>query len=88
MNPQSIHGTRDEKADLGDSQKRAKPTALRQAQIMPPHHVDLTLHPVTHEDVHVPAHISGADLSHEAPADANRGKAGQRRDPKSRSRSH
>ena len=45
----------------------------RQAQVLPPHQVDLTLHPVTQEDVHVPAHVNGADLSREAPADANHG---------------
>jgi hypothetical protein len=53
------------------SPKRARPNALRHAQVLPPHNVDLTLPPATHEDIHVPAHVSGVDLSKEAPADAN-----------------
>jgi hypothetical protein len=51
--------------------KRARPNALRYAQVLPPHNVDLTLPPATHDDIHVPAHVSGADLSREAPADAS-----------------
>ena len=50
--------------------KRAKPNALRNAQVLPPHNVDLTLSPAPHDDIHVPAHVSGSDLSREAPADA------------------
>jgi hypothetical protein len=41
------------------SSKRARPNALRHAQVLPPHNVDLTLPPATH------------DLSKEAPADAD-----------------
>jgi hypothetical protein len=70
-----------QKPELTDRQKKARPNRLRQAQVMPPHQVDLTLHPVAHDDVHVPAHVNGADLSREAPADANHG---QKRKPGSR----
>jgi hypothetical protein len=43
--------------------KKARANALQSAQVMPPHHVDLTLSPVGHEDVHVPADVNGEDLS-------------------------
>ncbi|GEM_PF-1060477 len=69
------------KPELTDRQKKARPNTLRQAQVLPPHHVDLTLQPVTHEEVHVPAHVNGADLSREAPAGTSHGhkpKSGQR----------
>lgn len=49
--------------------RRGQPNALRHAQVLPPHSVDLTLPPSAHEDVHVPAHVSGNDLSREGPAD-------------------
>ncbi|ENN87413.1 hypothetical protein RHSP_27586 [Rhizobium freirei PRF 81] len=82
MSPNPIHRKEQkQKPELTERQKKARPNTLRQAQVLPPHQVDLTLHPVTHEDVHVPAHINGADLSREAPADANHGhkpKAGSR----------
>ncbi|MBB3289765.1 MULTISPECIES: hypothetical protein [Rhizobium] len=72
MSPYSIHRNEpSQKPELTERQKKARPNTLRQAQVLPPHQVDLTLHPVTHEDVHVPAHVNGADLSREAPADAN-----------------
>lgn len=72
MSPNPIHRkTQDQKPELTERQKKARSNTLRQAQVLPPHQVDLTLHPVTHEDVHVPAHVNGADLSREAPADAN-----------------
>lgn len=74
MSPDPIHrNEQSQKPELTERQKKARPNALRQAQVLPPHQVDLTLHPVTHEDVHVPAHVNGADLSREAPADANHG---------------
>lgn len=60
-----------QKPELTDRQKRARSNTLRQAQVLPPHQVDLTLHPVAHDDVHVPAHVNGTDLSREAPADVN-----------------
>ncbi|MBB3611098.1 hypothetical protein [Rhizobium sp. BK602] len=63
----------EQRPELTARQKRARPNALRQAQVLPPHNVDLTLQPATHEQVHVPAHVSGADLSREAPGDANHG---------------
>ncbi len=74
MSPNPIrHKAQEKKPELTERQKKARSNTLRQAQVLPPHHVDLTLHPVTHEDVHVPAHVNGADLSREAPADANHG---------------
>ncbi|MGY5778914.1 hypothetical protein [Rhizobium sp. LEGMi135b] len=75
MSPAPIHRkSQTQKPELTERQKKARPNTLRQAQVLPPHQVDLTLHPVTHEDVHVPAHVNGADLSREAPADANHGR--------------
>ncbi|AYG67312.1 MULTISPECIES: hypothetical protein [unclassified Rhizobium] len=72
MSPDPIHRKEQpRKPELTERQKKARPNTLRQAQVLPPHQVDLTLHPVTHEDVHVPAHVNGADLSREAPADDN-----------------
>ena len=50
--------------------KAMRPNSLRNAQVMPPHHVDLTLSPSTRDDIYVPAHISGADLSRAGPAGA------------------
>jgi hypothetical protein len=46
---------------------------LRHAQVLPPHNVDLTLSPANHEDIHVPAHVSGTDLSKEGPANMANG---------------
>lgn len=72
MSPNPIHRkAHEQKPELTERQKKARPNTLRQAQVLPPHQVDLTLNPVTHEDVHVPARVNGADLSREAPADAN-----------------
>jgi hypothetical protein len=74
MSPDPIHPhPKEKKPELTARQKRARPNSLRQAQVLPPHNVDLTLQPATHEQVHVPAHVSGADLSREAPGDANHG---------------
>jgi hypothetical protein len=64
--------------------KRARPNALGNAQVLPPHNVNLTLSPATHEDIHVPAHVSGADLSHEAPGDADHPTTRQTRSAKTR----
>ncbi|MBB5572987.1 MULTISPECIES: hypothetical protein [Rhizobium] len=73
MSPHPIHHRpKEQKPDMA-RQKRARPNVVRQVQVLPPHNVDLTLQPATHEDVHVPAHVSGADLSREAPGDANHG---------------
>ncbi|TXG96273.1 MAG: hypothetical protein E6R08_09890 [Nevskiaceae bacterium] len=78
MSPTPIHRkVPTDKPELTERQKKARPNTLRQAQVLPPHQVDLTLHPVTQEDVHVPAHVNGADLSREAPADANHGHKGK-----------
>lgn len=65
--------TKEQRPELTARQKRARPNSLRQAQVLPPHQVDLTLQPRAPDDVHVPAHVSGADLSREAPGDANHG---------------
>ena len=43
--------------------KAMRPNSLRNAQVLPPHNVDLTLSPSTYDDIHVPADIAGADLS-------------------------
>ncbi|WP_337268192.1 hypothetical protein [Oryzifoliimicrobium ureilyticus] len=43
--------------------KRASANRIRTLQVMPPHHVDLPLAPTPVDDIHVPAHVSGADLS-------------------------
>jgi hypothetical protein len=40
---------------------------MKTAQVMPPHQVDLTLTPGVHHDIHVPAHVTGGDLSREGP---------------------
>ncbi|MGV1834521.1 hypothetical protein ACQZ6C_07150 [Rhizobium rhizogenes] len=72
MSPHPIHPkAKKQRPELTARQKRARPNSLRQAQVLPPHNVDLTLQPTTHDDVHIPAHVSGADLSREAPGDAN-----------------
>jgi hypothetical protein len=69
--PAPPNGYRGDRPDTPNKpRKRARPNALRNAQVLPPHNVDLTLPPVTHEDIHVPAHVNGADLSRDAPADA------------------
>ena len=74
MSPNPIQrNAREPKPELTERQKKARSNTLRQAQVLPPHNVDLTLQPATHEDVHVPAHVSGAHLSREAPGDANHG---------------
>jgi len=63
MSPNPIQrNAREPKPELTERQKKARSNTLRQAQVLPPHQVDLTLHPVTQEDVHVPAHVNGADL--------------------------
>jgi hypothetical protein len=77
MSPQPIHKkSKDPKPEPTARQKRARSNTLRQAQVLPPHNVDLTLQPMTHQQMHVPAHVSGADLSREAPNDANHGGRG------------
>ncbi|WFU01094.1 hypothetical protein QA648_13175 [Rhizobium sp. CB3171] len=73
MSPHPIHHRPKEAKPEPSRQKRTRSNVLRQAQVLPPHNVDLTLQPATHEDVHVPAHVSGADLSREAPGDVNHG---------------
>ncbi len=71
MTPHFGHPPQEKPASPVKGAKRARPNALRHAQVLPPHQVDLTLPPAAHEDIHVPAHVSGADLSRESPADAD-----------------
>lgn len=57
----------DKRTQAPDRMKRAKPNRMKTAQVMPPHQVDLTLTPGVHHDIHVPAHVTGGDLSREGP---------------------
>lgn len=70
MSPTVIHQI-DNKTEITLLRKYGRPNALRNAQVMPPYNVDLTLPPSVLDDIHVPAHISGADLSKSGPADAD-----------------
>ena len=70
MSPAVIHQI-DKKTEVTLPRKYGRPNALRNAQVMPPHNVDLTLPPSVLDDIHVPAHVSGADLSKSGPADAD-----------------
>lgn len=72
MTPHFGHPSEKRPTEPAKNAKRARPNALRQAQVMPPHNVDLTLQPGTHDDIHVPAHMTGVDLSKESPADADK----------------
>ncbi len=71
MTPHFEHPSLKRPATPVKNPKYARPNALRQAQVLPPHNVDLTLPPAAHEDIHVPAHITGVDLSKAAPGDAD-----------------
>ncbi len=44
------------------SRKFGRANALRKAQVLPPHQVDLTLSPTGREDVRLPATISGMPM--------------------------
>ena len=57
----------DKRTEASDRMKRAKPNRMRKAQVLPPHQVDLTLTPGPIHDIHVPAHVSGRDLSKGGP---------------------
>lgn len=70
MNPTYIPAAEKMPAPAGQ-RKAMRPNALRNAQVMPPHHVDLTLSPSTYDDVHLPAHMAGIDLTRRGPMDAN-----------------
>jgi hypothetical protein len=70
MNPTHIPVPERMPAPAGQ-RKAMRPNALRNAQVMPPHNVDLTLSPSTYDDIHLPAHMTGTDLSKEGPADAD-----------------
>ncbi|MGO7212209.1 hypothetical protein ACC817_09220 [Rhizobium ruizarguesonis] len=57
----------DKRTEASDRMKRVKPNRMQKAQVLPPHHVDLTLTPGVYNDIHVPAHVTGADLSKGGP---------------------
>ncbi|MBW9116216.1 hypothetical protein JNB88_21485 [Rhizobium cauense] len=60
----------DKRTETSDRMKRARPNRMKKAQVMPPHHVDLTLPNGVFDDVHVPAHVTGGDLSRGGPQPA------------------
>jgi hypothetical protein len=70
MMPNSTH-IPDKRTEAPDRMKRARPNRMRTAQVMPPHQVDLTLTPGVHHDIHVPAHVTGGDLSREGPLNSS-----------------
>lgn len=57
----------DKRTEMPDRMKRARPNRMRQVQVLPPHNVDLTLPSVVTDDIHVPAHVDGSDLSKGGP---------------------
>jgi len=57
----------DKRTEAADRMKRARPNRMQKAQVLPPHQVDLTLPQSPVHDVHVPAHVSGSDLSKGGP---------------------
>jgi hypothetical protein len=57
----------DKRTEAADRMKRAKPNRMQKAQVLPPHQVDLTLPQSPRHDLHVAAHVSGADLSKGGP---------------------
>jgi hypothetical protein len=61
----------DKRAEATLPRRLGRPNALRNAQVMPPHTVDLTLPPSVLDDIRVPAHVSGGDLSKGGPSDAD-----------------
>ncbi|APO76268.1 hypothetical protein AM571_CH03477 [Rhizobium etli 8C-3] len=67
----------DKRADATDRMKRAKPNRMQKVQVLPPHHVDLTLPQTPMDDIHVPAHVTGGDLSKGGP-DLAASKGGKR----------
>ena len=68
MHP-STH-TPDTRTEKSDRMKRARPNRMQKAQVLPPHQVDLTLPHGVFDDVHVPAHVTGGDLSKGGPKPA------------------
>lgn len=57
----------DKRTEAADRMKRAKPNRMQKVQVLPPHHVDLTLPQTPMDDIHVPAHVTGGDLSKGGP---------------------
>ena len=51
------------KFDAVQPRKFGRPNALRKAQVLPPHQVDLTLSSAPRDDLRVQATISGAVMS-------------------------
>ncbi|WFU86648.1 hypothetical protein QA644_16290 [Rhizobium sp. CC1099] len=62
----------DKRTEAADRMKRAKPNRMQKVQVLPPHHVDLTLPQTPMDDIHVPAHVTGGDLSKGGPDLAGR----------------
>lgn len=60
----------DKKTEVTLPRQYGRPNALRNAQVLPPYNVDLTLPTSVLDDIHVPAHISGRDLSNSSPGNA------------------
>ncbi|MGO8070849.1 hypothetical protein AB9E28_36030, partial [Rhizobium leguminosarum] len=57
----------DKRTEASARMTRAKPNRMPKAPVLPPHHVDLTLTPGVYHAIHVPAHVTGADLSQGGP---------------------
>jgi hypothetical protein len=69
----------DKKPDApAKSRKNVRPNALRNAQVLPPHHVDLTLAPTQQEDRRLPVDISGSDLARGSQGPSPLGTKGKR----------
>ncbi len=62
--------TPDKRTEKSDRMKRARPNRMKKAQVLPPHHVDLTLPNGVFQGVRVPAHVTGGDLSQGGPTPA------------------
>ncbi|WP_455873840.1 hypothetical protein [Rhizobium yanglingense] len=64
---QTSNHSPDKRTEAADRMKRAKPNRMQKVQVLPPHHVDLTLPQTPMDDIHVPAHVTGGDLSKGGP---------------------
>ena len=62
------HHIPDRRTEMSDRMKKARPNRMHQVQVLPPHNVELTLPSVVTDDIHVPAHVDGSDLSKGGPA--------------------
>jgi hypothetical protein len=68
MTPPPIRHVEKKPPTSAGGQIRGRPNFARPIQVMPPHNVELTLPPTVYDEIHVPAHVSGADLSNQSPA--------------------